>query len=369
MLNSRLIKAPLRETIRTAACVSGISAIPGILRPISAGLSLTCRCNSRCSMCDFWRRKLPQNELTLKEIEKILYDLRTFGIRTIAFNAEGEVFMREDIFDILAIAEHLGFMFSVNTNGLALSDPVKAKSLAKSGVFSIPIGIDSPDPKEYEKIRGVKGGLEKVVAGIKNLQNAGCYNVTFGAVVLPSNIFSLVPLAELARDLDVQSVRYTAYQREPFQSSSSSQLTWTESSIRTLEQELDRLLQWKRTHGIIQSSDIYLRSLPAYYATGDHPHLHCFQGTNRIEISHLGDVRICSFLPVVGNILTSRTSDIWRKAETRRSVRDAYRRHCPDCWLSCYAEESLRIAPVGLLRNNVELARRFLRLASKHTVK
>ena len=77
---------------------------PGLIRNIT--LSITYRCNARCSMCRIWEHPSanPESELTLPEIKKIANS--KYFKKLIALGITGgEPFIREDLPDIV---ENLG---------------------------------------------------------------------------------------------------------------------------------------------------------------------------------------------------------------------------------------------------------------------
>ncbi|MCK5231215.1 MAG: radical SAM protein, partial [Desulfobulbaceae bacterium] len=134
-----------------------------LTRPTVFAFYLTKRCNSRCQMCDFWKNQKMSDELSYNEICSILTDLKQFGVKTISFSAEGEIFTRKDTIQILEFAKELGFVFGVNSNGLAINKELAAQ-IARLQPNSVVLSIDTTDPEQYASIRGVKNGLERVIA-------------------------------------------------------------------------------------------------------------------------------------------------------------------------------------------------------------
>ena len=152
--------------------------------PRQALLFITQSCNSRCSMCGYWRRKVnPGEELSLEEIEDVLRQLKAMGIHVIAVSAAGEVFAREDAMDILRKISEMGFLYSLNTNALAIGKEL-ARDIARFPPYITIVGIDTMKDELYEKIRGVPGGATRVREAIHYLKEAGYKDVAVGAVIL-----------------------------------------------------------------------------------------------------------------------------------------------------------------------------------------
>lgn len=122
-------------------------------RPFLVVFNLTRRCNSLCSMCSIWQTpsKL-KDELTLREIEDIFKDLKSYGIKHV-FLQGGEPLLRKDIIQIIEMLIGLGLNPTLITNGLLLNEKI-ANILAELEC-NVSISLDTLDEKRYMKIRGV----------------------------------------------------------------------------------------------------------------------------------------------------------------------------------------------------------------------
>ncbi|MBM4284566.1 MAG: radical SAM protein [Deltaproteobacteria bacterium] len=90
------------------------------LIPLSVHFDLTYRCHQRCIHCyipEAWRRgEGPGPELTTHQIKNILDQLADAGTFFLTFSG-GEIFLREDFFEILCYARDLNFSISLMTSG------------------------------------------------------------------------------------------------------------------------------------------------------------------------------------------------------------------------------------------------------------
>lgn len=164
--------------------MTGTAAPPATLAALSDGhgrridyarLSVTDRCNFRCTYCMAPEmRFLPRNELlTLEEIAQLGRHLVRRGVRRIRLTG-GEPLVRRGIGEL---AQELGALRSeglaeltMTTNGSAL--PRHARQLAAAGIERINVSLDSLDPARFAAItRG--GDLAQVLAGIDAAQDAG----------------------------------------------------------------------------------------------------------------------------------------------------------------------------------------------------
>jgi len=99
-------------------------------RPLSVHFDLTYRCNERCVHC--YLDHDDHGELTTAECLKVLDDLARSGTLFLTFSG-GEIFLRPDLYEILAAARRLHFDISLKTNALLVT-PEHAARLREFGV-------------------------------------------------------------------------------------------------------------------------------------------------------------------------------------------------------------------------------------------
>ncbi len=123
---------------------------------------LTYRCNSRCSYCDIWSvHRLLGEERGIETIGENLRALKNLGVRYVDFTG-GEVFLRDDLPQILSAAREIGFPIIVTTSGLAYDR--HAEALVGVADY-INFSLDTLDEREYLARRGVDG-LGRVIRSI-----------------------------------------------------------------------------------------------------------------------------------------------------------------------------------------------------------
>jgi len=83
-------------------------------KPISVHFSITSRCGSMCQHCFQWQWP-KQTELTYDSICKILFTLKSWGIKSITFGG-GDPFLHSDFIKIIKLAKLYGFSISIITN-------------------------------------------------------------------------------------------------------------------------------------------------------------------------------------------------------------------------------------------------------------
>jgi len=357
LIRNELLRATLAPATRGRASSH--------IRPTIAALYLTRFCNSRCTMCDFWKNDRDPNELSSEQWGVIFSRLKAFGVDFIGVNASGEMFTRPDVYDILGHLRDLNLGFGVNTNG-TLFTPRNAKRLADLKPRAVTIGLEGVGDAMYLVTRGLKNGFTKISRNIDNLKNAGVSNIGLGTVLMQENIFEWVNLCNFALEKGLSSVRFTAYHDSYFNAEATPAASAYQdpSLIAMMEREIDKLIEIKRATGIIKNSEAYLRSIAAFYRdpAGYFP-VPCLQGSNRIEINAHGNVTLCSFVAEpLGNLVNQEMEEIWESEKHRQARDDAYQGNCPKCFLSCYAEENLRLSSAAFFQTLGDSVQRGMRL-------
>lgn len=150
-------------------------------------ISLTDRCNLRCTYCMpaeglDW---MPTEQLlTLDELTRLMrIAVADLGVREIRFTG-GEPLLRGDLPQIIAAAAALSPRpeLSLTTNGLGLAR--KANILAAAGLDRVNVSLDSVDRAEYAAITR-RDRLQDVLDGLAAAHDAGLRPVKVNAVLKP----------------------------------------------------------------------------------------------------------------------------------------------------------------------------------------
>jgi cyclic pyranopterin phosphate synthase len=149
-------------------------------------VSLTDRCNLRCSYCMpaeglDW---LPHDEvLSDDEVVRLIeIGVRRLGIREVRFTG-GEPLIRRGLVDIVRRTRALGdeLELSVTTNALGLER--NARALADAGLDRVNISLDTLDAERFHTITR-RNRLDDVLRGAKAAHDAGLTPVKINAVLL-----------------------------------------------------------------------------------------------------------------------------------------------------------------------------------------
>jgi len=116
--------------------------------PWSVHVDLTYRCNERCIHC--YLDHEDHGEMSTAEIKNVLSQLAESGTLFLTFSG-GEIFLRQDIFELIEFARDLHFDVSLKTNALLIDAPADC-AIWRSGKFksasTAPIPkFTTPSPK------------------------------------------------------------------------------------------------------------------------------------------------------------------------------------------------------------------------------
>jgi radical SAM protein with 4Fe4S-binding SPASM domain len=143
--------------------------------PIDATLEVTRRCPLECQHCynnlamgDLAARN---RELTKEEYFVLLTDLADMGVIWLLFTG-GEIFARKDFLEIYTFAKQKGFLITLFTNGILISEKV-ADYLREFPPFKIEITLYGRTKETYEALTQIPGSYDRCMRGIQLLLDRG----------------------------------------------------------------------------------------------------------------------------------------------------------------------------------------------------
>jgi MoaA/NifB/PqqE/SkfB family radical SAM enzyme len=164
----------------------------------------TNRCNQNCDIC-FKRNERSSRELTLEEIDKVFSNLGP-SARHIYLSG-GEVFLREDLFDILdLLKDKYKKDCSLLTNGTLIDEDVADRLSRYTNIQEIFISLDGPRDI-HNQLRGSEDAFDKAVNAIRLLKDR--LKIFPNCVVLKENVEYLPELVRIVHGLGVYNFRYT----------------------------------------------------------------------------------------------------------------------------------------------------------------
>ncbi len=146
-------------------------------------LSLTERCNFRCSYCSPAAPDRFGDPLARADLARLVRVFAGLGVRRVRLTG-GEPTLRADLLDVVrdvwatpGIEE-----IALTTNGHLLAD--LAEPLRAAGVSRLNVSLDTLDPEKLHRISGRAATLERIVQGIEAAFRAGFASVKLNVVVV-----------------------------------------------------------------------------------------------------------------------------------------------------------------------------------------
>lgn len=131
----------------------------------SASIRVTMACNLRCKQCYAIAGERLKNELSLKEMKRVIDELKELGTIRIFFTG-GEPFARPDILEILKYSDQNNFAMYISTNGTLVTPAIITELKKLKHLRTFQISIDGVG-KIHDLIRGRKGTFKKALQTIR----------------------------------------------------------------------------------------------------------------------------------------------------------------------------------------------------------
>ena len=271
--------------------------------PLSVHVDLTMRCNELCVHC--YRVVEDRPELTTTEVKALLADLARAGTLYLTFSG-GEIFLRPDLFELIAEAKRLRFDVRLKSNALLITTE-RAQRLRDLGVRQVDVSIYSVDPAVHDGVTKIPGSLERSLAAIGRLQAAGV-RVKINCPLMRTTVGGYREVLGLAERLGVPCGI------DPMITARNDGDTST-APLRIGRADLQRVLR-----DPVLNPDPLPASVPA--ERPDLDEIACGAGHNACYVSAYGDVMPCVALPLTcGNIRATPFAEIWSTSRGMREVR------------------------------------------------
>lgn len=288
----------------------------GQVCPLYVEVSLTSKCNYRCSYCAFdWYKR--GDELDVSKLGDIFLQMKMLGVKSVMFGGEGEPVMHPHFVEAVEKAYVVGLDVALTTNGSLLTKEVLEKMLPL--LTWVKVSLNSVDPAVFSRM----SGREELVAVtvMKNIEDAVkirkdrklVCDIGVQMLITPENGYplSIIDTIAAARDAKVDYFVLKQYSHHP-------------ASKNDFKNPL--LADYtKYSHGnfhVIQRRQ---------HESGDYDK--CYALPFWSYISSNGDVWACSshmpdYSYIMGNIYINKLENIWIQRIWDRIIRDTDVKKC-----------------------------------------
>lgn len=181
-------------------------------RPLSSiRLSVTDRCNLRCSYCmpeENYRWLARPNLLTFEELVRLSSILHALGARRLRLTG-GEPLLRQQLPKLVAMLAQLAWDdLAMTSNGILLES--WAEPLRKAGLQRITVSLDTLRPATFLKL-SKRDQLDAVLRGLQQARTVNFDSLKIDTVLMRGcNDGELLELVDFARDLKAE-IRFIEY--------------------------------------------------------------------------------------------------------------------------------------------------------------
>lgn len=321
-----------------------------VIAPTVLHVNVNLRCNTRCAMCNIWELKSP-HALSIEQFERIFSDPVYARIEYVIL-AGGEPTLRNDLPEIVELMhKHMPrlkkLMIPSNViNHLSVQQqyPRVARYCADRKIrLTLGVSLDGIG-ETHDKVRGVKGAFEKVMANIeymKQLQKEIPFNMSIDPTIFSMNVHEMQKLKELAERLDMPITFQIASLADDYYHNAD-----IEEVLEVNHEGRVRMVEFLKRQ-LAESS--LLDALGYYYAEvvenleGARTRgLPCPFADQGLLLNPDGSLQYCHNSRPIGNALDESSSQIYYGQENL-AYRDTVRKeNCPSCRMSCLFFVSLR---------------------------
>lgn len=319
--------------------------------PLSIAVNITGRCNLKCVFCEKGNTT-SQYEIDFQGIKKLI-DL-SLNYNCPIFISGGEPFLHKQIWNILRYCKNKGKEISIVTNGTVFKNLSSEQyELLNDTISMMTISLDSANPEEHDRMRGVNGTFDNIV---KFLNNPLRKNKVGLNCLLTPDIQNIQPMIKFAKEakcsLNFQPVIFESnfpdLVRLEWKKNIQKTMTFSPEKMEMLW-SLDR---YAKKLKVITNLPLIMKYIDKYfqYANTDKYFLDhildryvCFIPFQQMTIDEKGFIVPCVFLPGEYSIYDGDIYENWRNIalKYRATLKNGKRfRVCQSC--VCHFAENYR---------------------------
>lgn len=308
--------------------------------PTEAIVSVTNRCDARCTMCNIWRMDR-QEWLGAEDYRRALPPtLRNVNI------TGGEALLRPDIEDIVrAIHENGRPRIIIATNGFRTERTVETISHLRRSIPDIGVAVSlDGDEAAHDRMRGVPRAFRRAIETLRALRAAGIRDLRIGFTATRDNIGHLLRVYDLSVELGVEFTATVAQNSDVYYGTRENLAVDARQVTAAFGALADRRLASASPKNWLRA---YFDEGVIHFATTGERLSACDAASGFFYLAPTGDVFPCLTLNrPLGNLRTQSFDEIWHGA-LARSVRSEVR-SCRQCWMMCTARTELQRQPVAV---------------------
>ncbi len=305
--------------------------------PLWCTFAITDRCFSGCVYCNYWDNS--PDELSTAECGLIIERLARAGVVHLILSG-GEVLLREDIPEVVAVAKRAGLTVGINTSGVPGSAG-RYRRLMEAGLDRLTFSLDAANGLVHDRLRpGAPWG--KVVDNIRGAvrtRERGRFPTRIGTttVLTRYNLSEILAVVALRKELGADWNSFQPVWFHPSLTPLRERFGFTAADSHLLHEVVAALRSV--TNGNLGS---YYDIVGALYSDERNQRGRaCFGGRAFLHVDSHGNLRPCSPLAFsFGSLRESDAGPLLSAARAHRFFRWADEGGCVGCSMTCYQERN-----------------------------
>ncbi|MFH1413985.1 MAG: radical SAM protein [Candidatus Omnitrophota bacterium] len=311
--------------------------------------AVTYKCNSRCRMCNIWKKKT-QPEMPLDQINKVFSDKLFQSLEIISLTG-GEPTLREDLPEIieLAVKKMPKLMkIIITTNGLnPLQIQEKCSKITRicSGKgldFFVGISLDGM-AATHNYIRNIPGAFDKVnqsIAKIKDIQKNSNLRYGINCTLTPENLYDAANLRQWAEKLGVYTKFIVACSTDQFYDNKALEDD-LQFKGKNREFMLSFIKRMSEEKSLLNFSAYYYSDLINILGKGEARSLPCVFLLDGFMLDPYGELSYCLLADKIGNCLESSAWELYHRPGNLIKRGQLLKSKCYNCVSSCFVETAI----------------------------
>ena len=275
-------------------------------RPVSVMIELLTKCNLNCEHC-----YLPSHSnkgLDFDTIKLLFRDLRKLGIMNVSLTG-GEIFLREDIFEIIELARRNQMRVFLLSNGTLLNKS-KVTKLINLNIAEFPTTIFSMDPEIHDSITGVKGSLNKLLKNLKFFDGSNI-SIRIKTPLMKKNVSGYMEIYKYCKENNYDFLTSPLIFSKNDGDESPKNLRICDKTLKQILPQID---------SINRNDHLHMNDVP------------CAALFYSFAIDSFGDVYPCnSFFCKIGNIFNEHINDIWYESPIFNQIKEIRNKDLKKC--------------------------------------
>jgi MoaA/NifB/PqqE/SkfB family radical SAM enzyme len=316
-----------------------------LLYPKEVNFQMTNRCTLKCKMCNIWKLPKRGKEMSLKEMKRVLDEVKNWkNTKYVSFVGGESLIRMKETLELIKYANSLGFHTNLVSNATLLNYSTCEK-LVESGLERIALSLDGAKKETHDFIRG-EGNFDQVLKAAKLLlsfKKNHKLKVDFTTVVMSYNFRELIDLYYLAKKIGVdQWFLQSVVLDNTFKNFDYNSPLWIKGKdLEELKKVINQLIYLKlKDEKFIYNSIDYLKAIPKYFELrGNFKLGKCMAGYFTLNIDPYGNISICNYGPNI-NILGKSVIEAW-KSKKFKKTRVLIKKCKTPCMMLCYQRFSI----------------------------